>query len=229
MNLQKSELDPKQVFDFVGYPYDQNQVVLPTQQRWQILNYKMHFLLERRSCSVRQFMSLIGFLTATEKQAPSGRLHMRPIQWHLKQNWHIPESREKNILIPTVFHPHLNWWLQEDNVLGQPLHPLQHALQLFTDASREGWGAHLGDHTARTLWSLPKSKLHINMLDLMAVLLALKEFQDQCRGQVVLIATDNTTVVSYINKEGGMRSGSLYALLWRLLSWCNHRNITLQV
>ena len=26
--------------------------------------------------------------------------------------------------------------------------------------------------------------------------------------------------VSYINKEGGMRSGSLCALLWRLLSWC---------
>ena len=25
-----------------------------------------------------------------------------------------------------------------------------------------------------------------------------------------------------------MRSGSLCALLWRLLSWCNHRNITLQ-
>ena len=107
--------------------------------------------------------------------------------------------------------------------------PLQHALQLFTDASREGWGTHLGDHTARGFWSLPESKLHINMLELKAVLLALKEFQDHCLGQVVLIATDNTTAVSYINKEGGMRSGSLCVLLWRLLSWCNHRNITLQV
>ena len=230
MNLHKSELDPKQVFDFVGYQKDLNQgLVLPTLQRWQILNDKIHFLLKRRSCSVRQFMSLIGLLTATEKQVPSGRLHMRPIQWHLKRNWHIPESLKKNIPIPAALHPHLKWWLQEDNVLlGQPLHPLQHALQLFTDASRESWGAHLEDHTTRRLWSLPESKLHINMSKLKAVLLALKEFQDQCWGQVVLIATDNTTVVSYINKEGGVRSGSLCALLWRLLSWCNHRNITLQ-
>ena len=27
------------------------------------------------------------------------------------------------------------------------------------------------------------------------------------QGQIVLVATDNTTVVAYINKEGGMRSG----------------------
>ena len=101
VNLHKSELDPKQVFDFVGYRYDLNRgVVLPTPQRWQILNDKIHFLLESRSCSVRQFMSLIGLLTATEKQVPLGRLHMKPIQWHLKRNWHIPESLEKNIPIP---------------------------------------------------------------------------------------------------------------------------------
>ena len=39
---------------------------------------------------------------------------------------------------------------------------------------------------------------------------------------------DNTTVVSYINKAGGMRSGSLCALLWRLLSRCHPRGIVLR-
>ena len=39
---------------------------------------------------------------------------------------------------------------KEDNVLKvQPLHPLKHALQIFTDASKEGWDAHLVEHTAR--------------------------------------------------------------------------------
>ena len=37
----------------------------------------------------------------------------------------------------------LRWWLEESNMLpGQPLHPLKYALQIFTDASKEGWGAH---------------------------------------------------------------------------------------
>ena len=106
-----------------------------------------------------------------------GRLHMRPIQWHLKNNWRVPESLEKVIPVPKSLHPHLRWWLEESNVLlGQPLHPLKHALQIFTDASNEGWGAHLDDHTARGTWSLPESKLHINHLELKAVFLALKEF-----------------------------------------------------
>ena len=35
-------------------------------------------------------MSLIGLLTATEKQVHLGQLHMRPIQLHLKNNWRLP-------------------------------------------------------------------------------------------------------------------------------------------
>ena len=38
-----------------------------------------------------------------------------------------------------------------------------------------------------------------------AVFLALKEFQDLCQDKMVLVAMDNTTMVSYINQEGGMR------------------------
>ena len=163
-------------------------------------------------------MPLIGLLTATEKQVWSAHLHMRPIQWHLKRHWHVPESLEKVIPLPHSLHPHLVWWLNESNVLQcQLLRPLQHALQVFTEASNEGWGAHLRHSTARGMCT--ESHFHINFLELKAVFLALKSFEHLCRVQVVLIATDNTTVVYYINKEGSMRSGSLCALLWRLLSW----------
>ena len=149
-------------------------------------------------------------LTATEKLVHLGRLHVRPIQWHLKNNWRVPESLEKLIQVPRSLQPHLQWWLKKDNVLtGQPLHPIKPALQIFTDASIEGWGAHLNEHTSGRTGSLPGSKLHINYLELKAVFLALKEFQDLCSNKIVLVATDNTTVVSYINKEGGMRSGPL--------------------
>ena len=153
-------------------------------------------------------MSPVGLLTATENQVHLGRLHMRPIQWHLKNNWRVPESLEKVIPIPSSLHPHLRWWLEESNVLsGQPLHPLKHALQIFTDASKEGWGAQLNERTARGTWSIPESKLHINHLELKAVFLALKEFQDICSNNIVLVATDNTTVVAYINKGGGGGEG----------------------
>ena len=230
VNLKKSELTPQQDFNFVGYRFDLlTGRVLPTQDRWTTLQQNLHFIEDRNCGTVRQFTFLIGLLTATEKQIWSGRLHMQPIQWHVKCHWHVPESLEKVIPLPPSLHPDLDWWLNESNVLwGQPLHPLQHALQIFTDTSNKGWGAHLRDSTARGVWSDPESHLHINFLELKAVFLALKSFEYLCRDQIVLIATDNTTVVSDINKEGGMRSGSLCALLWRLLSWCHPRGIGLR-
>ena len=230
VNMDKSELVPQQTFDFVGYHFDLSQwLVKPTQDRWRSLSQKLNLLLGLECCTVRQFMSLIGLLTATEKQVVSGRLHMRPIQWHLKKHWHAPESLEKVIPIPSSLHVHLRWWLDPAKVLsGQHLHPLRHALQLFTDASNEGWGAHLGDYMAKGVWLESESALHINLLELKAVLLALKRFERLCCNQIVLVCTDNTTVVSYINKEGGMKSGSLCALLWRLMLWCNQRQIVLR-
>ena len=133
------------------------------------------------------------------------------------------------IPVPRSLHPHLRCWLEESNaLLGQPLHPLKHALQIFTDASKEGWGAHLNERTARGTWSIPERKLHIKHLELKVVFLALKEFQDLCSNNIVLVATDNTTMVAYINKEGGMKSGSLCALLWRILSCCTSKQVTLK-
>ena len=213
VNVEKSELEPRQVFEFVGYQFDLRSDRHRTGGK-QSLQEKIRGLLLLPTCPVQQFMSLIGLLAATEKQVHLGRLHMRPIQWDLKNNWRVPESLNKVIPIPRSLHPHLQWWLEDRNVLqGQPLHPLQHALQIFTDASKEGWGAHLNKRIARGSWSVPESKLHINCLELKAVFLALKEFQDLCVGKIVRVATDNTTVVAYINKEGCMRSGPLCALL----------------
>ena len=73
-----------------------------------------------------------------------------------------------------------------------------------------------------------RSKLYTNHLEIKVVFLALKVFQDLCLNSVVLVATGNTTVVAYINKEGGMKLGPLCALLWRILTWCTRRPVTLK-
>ena len=61
VNLQKSELEPKQIFEFVGYKYDLSQgLVVPTQNRWESILQKLESILSKPSCRVRKFMSLIG-------------------------------------------------------------------------------------------------------------------------------------------------------------------------
>ena len=111
---------------------------------------------------------------------------------------------------------------------GADLHPKDHSIQLFADASNEGWGAHLDQSSTKGLWSDREKRLHINVLELKAVSLALRSFKDQCPNQTVLIATDNSTVVAYINKQGGTHSAEMCALLWKIMTWCHHYHITLK-
>ena len=48
VNLQKSELEPKQIFEFVGYKYDLSQgLVLPTQNRWESIRQKLESILSK--------------------------------------------------------------------------------------------------------------------------------------------------------------------------------------
>ena len=96
VNLEKSELEPKQIFDFVGYQFDLRAGrVQPTPDHWQNLQDNISEILTLPTCLVQQFKSLIGLLTATEKQVHLGHLHMRPIQWHLKNNWRVPRITRK--------------------------------------------------------------------------------------------------------------------------------------
>ena len=97
----------------------------------------------------------------------------------------------------------------------------------ITDASNAGWGAHLNQESTGGLWSQHEKHLHINLLELKAVFLALQFFKKNCSNNLVLIASDNTSVVSYINKQGGTKSADLCALIWRILTWCHNNKVTL--
>ena len=62
MNLEESELEPKQDFDFVGYQFDlRSDRFQLTPDRWQNLQETMLKLLSLPACPVQEFMSLIGY------------------------------------------------------------------------------------------------------------------------------------------------------------------------
>ena len=161
-------------------------------------------------------MSVIGLLASTEKMVSEGCLHMRPFQFHLKEHWRYPQS------LDSLLSAHLDYWQNPANVMkGADLHLKDHSIQLFTDASNEGWGAHLDQVSTKGLWSEQEKRLHINFLELKAVSLALRRFKDQCQDQTVLVAMDNSTVVAYIYKQGGTHSAEMCVLLWKIMT-CHH-------
>ena len=179
INQEKSELKPTQVFSFVGYEYHLDSALIkPTQERWLKLQDLILRLKSKRVLTARCFMSLIGLLASMEKMVLEGRLHMRPFQFHLKEHWRYPQSLD-NLPWTEAIAAHLDWWQNPSNVMtGADLHPKDHSIQLFTDASNEGLGAHLDQYSTKGLWSDREKRLHINVLELKTVSLALRDFRD---------------------------------------------------
>ena len=64
-------------------------------------------------------------------------------------------------------------------------------------------GAHLDKHQVSGSWSTREATLHINHLDMLAVLYVLRAFRVQLEGLTVQLMSDNASVVSYIRRQGG--------------------------
>ncbi len=72
---------------------------------------------------------------------------------------------------------------------------------------------------ASGLWTGLRLLWHINCLELWAVHLALWQFRPLLLGKHVLVRTDNTAAISYINRLGGIRSHRMSQLARHLLLW----------
>ena len=79
---------------------------------------------------------------------------MRPFQFHLKEHWRYPQSLDRLLPWSETISAHLHWWQKPTNMMkGVHIHPKDHSMQIFTDASNKGWGTHLEQGSTKGLWS----------------------------------------------------------------------------
>ena len=93
----------------------------------------------------------------------------------------------------------MSWW--KKNIFFNLQLILKISITVYTDASLEGWGASMGNVSTGGA-CLPDDKLmHINVLELKAILLALKSFAKTSHKHIKIMS-DNTTAIRCINKMG---------------------------
>ena len=137
-------------------------------------------------------------------------------------------SPRRHLRLPSTVLRSLVWWTHDTHLMaGMSFQPLPPSKMVTTDASLLGWGAHLDSLTVQCTWRKKERQHHMNYLELLAVLKALRAFDNDLRGCSVLITTDNTTVMYHINKQGGTRSRILVHLTLHLWQWCIRRHIVL--
>ena len=207
INEEKSDLVPSQNFVFIGMEFltHKNIVRVPLDRVQGILDLLLWFK-KQKQVSARVFLSLLGKLSAAAQFVVLGKLHLRPLQMALFAQWkpHVLPL-EYPILLNAPIRKHLEWWDNKGRFIsGVTLKPSLPTHSLFTDASLSGWGAHLEPEGLlfHGVWTPDQSVLHINVLEMKAIL-ALKQCHQYVSNSTVIVATDNSSVVLVSEERRG--------------------------
>ncbi|CAK1589105.1 unnamed protein product [Parnassius mnemosyne] len=227
INFEKSVLTPTQCLEFLGITWDTklNAMSLSEKKCLTLRNALQQQLLKRK-WSLKQYQILMRRLNFATYVTRRGRLHCRTLQYFSRQL--SKDHPYRQVSIPLPVQSEMEWWLQ---AVGQsvPIHTnvvLTHLLT--TDASDIGWGAQLGDISIGGTWTKRQLTWHANRKEMFAVQAAISHEQKLLQNSQVLLQTDNRTVVSYINKEGGSKSKKLLEQTLQLLALLDKFNIHLQ-
>jgi hypothetical protein len=232
INFKKSHLQPTQTLKFLGLELDSSRALtfLPLDKAQQLVQCSKYFMEVGKYRSVKLFLRLLGLMAASLLAVPHARLYMRPIQIYLNSQ---RDARIHNlqhpIMIPRHLLPIMHWWADLENlVAGLPWRFPRPSVTMTTDASLKAWGAHAQGMTVQGKWTKHQSSLHINVLELMAVQKGLLAFLSFLKNKSILVQTDNSTVISYINKAGGTQSPALCQVAWEICNLCIMNRIQLQ-
>ena len=228
VNLQKSHLEPTRKATYLGMVLDSTiSKVFPTQKRQDTLLSIIREFLSSVDQPAALWRSLLGHLSSLTQIVPGGRLRMRALQFALRRQW---DYLDDSIRIPwdQSCRMDLDWWADPTHLgQGMPIQTFPPDLLLWTDASDEGWGAHLDQQFASGLWSAREAQCSINWRELRAIRLGLLAFQSQLIDQHVGLFCDNTTAIAYLRKQGGTVSENLNEEAQAILRWAEGNSILL--
>ncbi len=223
VNWEKSKLSPVQRISFLGMELDSvSQTARLTQERAQSVLNCLNTFKNRTAAPLKQFQRLLGHMAAAAAVTPLGLLHMRPLQHWLHgrvQRWAWQSGTLRVQITPACCQTFTPWSDLSFLRAGVPLEQVSRHAVVYTDASAKGWGATFNGHAVSGVWTGPQLHWHINCLELLAVHLALNRLKRRLRGEHVLVRTDNTATVAYINRQGGLRSRRMSQLARHLLLW----------
>ena len=121
---------------------------------------------------------------------------MRSFQFALHRSWGRLDPEALVRWSPEI-RQDLLWWLDRER-----LEQVSPQLDLWSDASDVGWGAHLGEEVVSGLWSPEEQLSSVSLRELLAIFFALQHFLPVVQNATVVVYADNSTVLAYLRNLG---------------------------
>lgn len=231
LNLDKSLLEWRSEQEYLGLllccPSGQSpQLRVPREKLRSTLKEVRRLMTQGRrpeGVVARRVAQVTGRLVSLTRAVFPARLHLRGLYRAIsaRKTWATP------IRLGTAALSDLQWWyttVAQWNGRALLSRPVETVLE--TDASGYGWGATLG--SAKAAGQLPPSvcRESSNHREIYTVLLSLRSFLPSLKGKAVLLRSDNTTTVAYVNRLGGS-SKKLDVVMAEIITLCRRHRIQL--
>lgn len=227
VNFDKSALVPSQRVTFLGYNIDSTSMLLsvPDVKRDQIKE-ELLSLSSRTTITRRTLSRMLGKLNAITTIVRSLRYHCAPLATWLSHTTRANHDLDAQLHVSNDTRQDFLWWFNHlDTIAIGPVHYPIVSMEITTDSSLVGWGAWTENEATGGTWGPSDSHLHINALELKAILLAVQHFAANCSNTTIAIRTDNTNAMHCINNFGSIRSPVLNSLTRTLWAWAFTRNL----
>lgn len=227
----KSVLKPVQEIQFLGFIINtiDMTIKLPT-DKMQKVKLECEVLLSYAQPTIRQVAHVIGILVSSFPAVQYGALHYRNLEKEkiraLKMN---SGHFDRKMVLSNKAIAELKWWISHIQDAFSPVIRENPSHEIRTDASGKGWGA--TNMLSRTGGRWNEAELErarnkeINYLETIAIGLGLRSFHSFTRNTHILIRSDNSTAVSYINNMGGIKSPLCNQAAIDIWEWCIERKI----
>ena len=215
-------LIPAQNITFLGNDIDSTKMIV-TLPKNKTLNIKKecNLLIQAKMEKIRTVARIIGLLVASFSAVQYGKMHYRTLEREKITALKINQGNyDAKMNISSLMKSELSWWV--DNIDTQ-FRKITHGnpdITIQTDASLRGYGMVLGSVVWGGKWSDEECTYHINVLELLAVLYALKAFRNQVKNKHVKILTDSITAMACIKNMGSQKSLQCDKVSLDIWNWC---------
>ena len=206
--------------EYLGFIIDSDKMITYLlDQKKQIIYEKCCIIPTKPRLTIREFASFIGTLTSSLPGNQFGPLYHRAMLKLKDKSFKYNKddlNAVKKLSEDTLYE--IAWWKKNIFKAFKPIRYPEITIIIYADASLEGWGASMGNVSTGGAW-LPDEKLmQINVLELMAILLALKSIVKTSHKHIKIMS-DNTAAIHCIKKMGTSHSMECHHEVLKIWGW----------
>ena len=217
---------PSQIVTYLGIEIDAtSQTIRLPPDKYDELVSMLAAWKERKKCTKRELLSLIGSLSFASKVVKPGRIFLR----RLIDLSTTVSKLDHHISLNVKSRADIDWWCQflpfwNGRCVIQSDIVSSLSISLFTDASGIGGGGVYGDEWFALPWPESHTSFHINILELLTIVAAVFTWGHEWANQQILFYTDNAPI-TFVWIKGTSADRNIMKLVRALFLFCARWNI----